>query len=197
MYAKISNNEIIQYPANPRTDNPSVSFPDNWGGGEINSNEYVVISYTTPPSINLGWIYTESTPVQSNGTWQQSWTTSLKSKEEIKQEITDKRYQVEIGGVAISNNVYATDRESQTKYVAVAVDISQSNTETWNITWKTNDNTFVNLNASQMLEIISGVRQHIQSCYDKESEYYQLIDTANTEVLESTDFSAGWPSNNK
>ena len=196
MYAKISNNEIIQYPANPRTDNSFVSFPDNWGGGEINGNQYVLVSYTNPPSINLGWTYTESTPVQSNGTWHQSWTTSLRSKEEIKQQISNKRYEVEVGGVVIDNNKYSTDRESQTKYVAVAVDISQqSNIDSWSITWKTSDNQFVSLNANQMTQLISSVRQHVQSCYDKEFEYYELIDNANTEVLESTDFSAGWPSN--
>jgi hypothetical protein len=76
------------------------------------------------------------------------------------------------------------------------LDISQSNAETWNINWKTSSDTFINLNANQMLEIISGVRRHVQSCYDKESEYFTLMDTANTSVLESTDFSAGWPVNN-
>jgi hypothetical protein len=196
MYAIVLNNEIVQYPANPRVDNPFVSFPDNWGGGEINDIEYVVVSSSTPPSINLGWSYTESTPVQSNSSWQQSWTTSLKPKESIKYDITNKRYEVEVGGVVISNNTYATDRESQTKYVAVAVDISQQiNVNAWSITWKTNDNQFVNLNANQMLQVISGVRQHVQNCYDKEAEYYQLIDAANTSTLQSTDFSAGWTSN--
>jgi hypothetical protein len=46
-----------------------------------------------------------------------------------------------------------------------------------------------------MLQVIGGVRQHVQNCYDKDAEYDQLIDTANTSVLESTDFSANWPSN--
>jgi hypothetical protein len=197
MYAKISNNEITRYPANPRVDNPHVSFPDNWGGGEINGNEYVIISYTTPPSVNLGWMYTESTPVQSNGSWQQSWLTSLKSKEEVKREISNKRYEVETGGVRINNHLFATDRESQTKYVAVAVDISQqANINAWSIIWKTFENQFVTLNAQEMTYIIDGVRQHVQSCFNKEAEYYQLIDTASIDVLEATDFSAGWPNNN-
>lgn len=196
MYAKISNNEIIQYPANPSTDNPFVSFPLNWGGGEINGNEYVLVSKASPPTVNLGWTYTESTPVQSNGSWQQSWTTSLKAKESIKVDVSNKRYNVEVGGVVISNNTYATDRESQTKYVAVAFDISQTaNVDTWSITWKTANDQFVTLNANQMTQVINGVRSHVQACYNKEAEYYQLIDTANTSTLQATDFSAGWPSN--
>ncbi len=195
MYAIVLNNEIVQYPANPKTDNPNVSFPFNWGGGVINSIEYTVVQSTTPPSINLGWTYTESSPSYDGNSWIQNWSTSLLSKDEIKRQVTSKRYNVEVGGVVISNSTYATDRESQTKYVAVAVDIQQSNAETWSINWKTQNNQFVSLNANQMLQIISGVRQHVQSSFDKEAEYYQLIDSANTSTLESTDFSAGWPSN--
>mgnify|MGYP000435072929 CR=1 FL=1 len=32
--------------------------------------------------------------------------------------------------------------------------------------------------------------------FDKESEYYSLIDNADQNTLEETDFSAGWPNNN-
>lgn len=197
MYAKISNNQIVQYPANPRTDNPYVSFPDNWGGGEINGNEYVSVNSSIPPVANIGWQVVESTPTNYGNSWYQTWSTSLKNKDLIKNDVTNFRYEIEIGGVVVANNKYATDRESQTKYVAVAVDIQQqANLDGWSITWKTTDNSFVNLNANQMTQVINGVRSHVQQCFNKEAEYYQLIDTANTSVLEATDFSVGWPSNN-
>lgn len=195
MYAKIANNEIVQYPADPRTDNPNVGFPNNWGGGTIDNVEYILVNQVIPPNVNLGWSYTESTPVIEGDRWVQTWDTNLKPFIEIKTDISNHRYNVEVGGVKIANNLYSTDRESQTKYVAVAVDISQSNVETWSINWKTADNKFVNLNATQMSEVINGVRSHVQACYDKEFEYHQLIETANQQTLESTDFSAGWPSN--
>lgn len=197
LYAKVSNNNIIEYPSNPRTDNPYVSFPENWGGGEINGNEYVTVNWSMPPSPNVGWQTVESNPVKYNDSWYQSWSASLKEKPGIKSDVTNYRYLIEVGGVTVANNKYATDRESQTKYVAVAVDIQQqSNVAAWSITWKTLDNSFVTLNANQMSQVINSVRTHVQQCFDKEAEYYQLIDTANTTVLETTDFSAGWPSNN-
>jgi hypothetical protein len=195
MYAKITNNQVIQYPANPGLDNPSVSFPAGWGGGPVGINQYVVVVSTQPHVANLGWQFTESIPVQNNGIWEQVWKTELLARDQIKQTVSGKRYSVEVGGVRIANNLYATDRESQTKYVAVALDIQQSNVETWSITWKTNDNQFVSLNAPQMLEVISGVREHVQNCFNKEAEYYQLIDTSTVEELRLVDFSAGWPSN--
>jgi hypothetical protein len=194
MYAKISNNTIIDYPTNPIMDNPSVSFPSNWSGGIINDNEYVIVAYTDQPQTNIGWTIKETVPVYENG-WKQSWTTEMLPIEVLKHVVSAKRYEVEVSGTVVANNKYATDRESQTKYVAVALDISQSNAETWSIKWKTSDNTFINLNASEMLSVVSAVRQHVQNCYNKEFEYYNLIDTANSSVLETTDFSAGWPIN--
>lgn len=195
MYAKIANNAVIQYPTNPATDHPNIGFPPAWGGGTIGNDNYVTVSNINPPSVNIGWSYSESTPVLNGNNWVQNWITFLSSKEKIKSDVAGKRYEVENGGVRIANNRYSTDRESQTKYVAVAVDISQSNVETWSITWKTEDNTFVNLNAPEMLQVVNGVRDHVQQCYNKEAEYYSLIDTSNTQVLESTDFSADWPNN--
>lgn len=195
MYAIVFNNQIVQYPANPRVENPSVSFPVNWSGGSINGVEYVTVQPTTPPSVNIGWACTESTPIFENNSWVQTWTTSLKSKREIKQLVSNKRFEVEVGGVVVGNNVYATDRGTQSKYVVVGYEIQQSNTETWSVIWKARYGNFITLNATEMTEVINSVRNHVQQCFNKEKEYYDLIDTANNEVLESTDFSAGWPSN--
>lgn len=197
MYAIVSNGIITKYPANPAEENINVSFPENWGGGEVNGIHYVRVNPTVPPLANLGWVVVESDPIQNGELWFQSWQSFIKPKEDIKKDVSRKRYEIEVGSVVVANNKYATDRESQTKYVAVAVDIQkQANVDSWSITWKTTENSFVNLNANQMLQVINDVRTHVQQCFDKEAEYYQLIDTANTVVLETTDFSAGWPSNN-
>lgn len=196
MYAKIANNTIVQYPANPRTDNPNVSIPVSWIGGTINGNNYVSVESANLPSVNLGWSYSETTPVKNGNVWKQTWSTYLQPKSQLKTTITSKRYEVEVGNVRINNNLYSTDRESQTKYVAIAVDISQSsNISAWSINWKTAEGVFVTLNATEMTQVVNGVRQHVQACFDKESEYYTLIDTADQATLEATDFSAGWPSN--
>ena len=145
MYAKIQNNTIVQYPADPMMDNPFVSFPSNWGGGDINGTKYVVVNSVSQPSANLGWIVTESSPVISNGVCNQTWSNNLLPIEFLKTAISNKRYEVEVSGTVVANNKYATDRESQTKYVAVALDISQSNAETWSIKWKTSNPNLVEI----------------------------------------------------
>ena len=195
MYAEISSNTVVNYPAFPSLEHPNVGFPENWLGGTVNGDEYVYVQPTEKPIANIGWQYTEGLPILNGNGWVQVWTSSLLPRELIKRAVTSKRYEVEVGGVKVSNVIYSTDRESQTKYVAVAVDISKSNVETWSITWKTLENNFVTLNANQAIQIVDSVRDHVQACFNKEAEYYNLIDNSNTAVLKTIDFSAGWSSN--
>lgn len=111
-------------------------------------------------------------------------------------QLANKRWEVETGGCFIDGNAYATDRESQTKYTAVAVAISQADPNTWSINWKTNDGQFVVLNAQQMMAVINMVMYHVQSSFNKEFEFIEAIDACTTveEVL-AIDIESGWPSN--
>lgn len=115
----------------------------------------------------------------------------------LKNKLALKRWQVETGGAVINSNLYATDRESQTKYTAVAVAISQAaDPLTWSINWKTNDGTFVILNALQMMTVINYVMNHVQNSFNKEYEFQQSIDMCSTiEELLAVDFNTGWPPN--
>ena len=116
-------------------------------------------------------------------------------KEHVKSNLANKRWQVETGGITIDNVGYATDRESQTKYTAVAVAISQADPNTWSIDWKTNEG-FVQLNAQQMMVIVNIVMNHVQSSFTKESEFITSINSCTTvnEVM-AIDIENGWPSN--
>ena len=59
MYAKISSNTVINYPAFPSLEHPNVGFPENWLGGTVNGDEYVYVQPTEKPIANIGWQYTE------------------------------------------------------------------------------------------------------------------------------------------
>ena len=43
IYATLVKNKIDRYPADPRADNPNISFPENWIGGLINGVLYVSV----------------------------------------------------------------------------------------------------------------------------------------------------------
>lgn len=195
MFVKVFNNQIITYPANPVGDHPEVSFPINWQGGQIVNDLYKKVVATPMPTVGLGWKHKELTPNLVNGEYVQVWDKELFAKEELKQAITSKRYDVEVNGIIVNGDPIHTDRESQTKIIAIAVDISQSDIATYSINWKLKNGNFKTFSGIAMANIITSVRNHVQACYNKEAEYLNMIDTMDTNELEDVDFSSGWPSN--
>jgi hypothetical protein len=175
---------VIKYPTDPRYDFTYISFPENWEGGKIENVEYVRVFLTVQPECKIGWKPKEITPVYT-GRWEQRWTTEFVGYDELKKLITEKRYEVETGGIKIGKYIFKTDRESQTKYSIMALNNKKVN-------WKVNDFEFVKIN---MVEIDRIVRDHVQKCFDKECEYFDIVDSG-MDYIEKTDFSLGWPSNN-
>lgn len=120
----------------------------------------------------------------------------LELKSYLKNKTANKRWEVETGGIEINQNKYSTDRESQTKYTAVAVAISQADPLTWTINWKTGNGKFVTLNAQQMSEVINIILNHVQSSFNKEYEFILQIESCNTiNELMTIDINSNWPSN--
>jgi hypothetical protein len=175
---------VIKYPADPRYDFTYISFPENWEGGKIENCNYVKVFETEPPPCKLGWKPKEITPIY-NGRWEQEWTTEFVGFDELKTLITEKRYEVETGGIKIGKYIFKTDRNSQTKYSTMALNNKEVN-------WKVSEFEFVK---ADMRGIDKLVRAHVQKCFDKECEYFDIVDSG-IEYIEKTDFSLGWPSNN-
>lgn len=81
MFAKVSDSVLLQYPTNPYQDNPNVSFPDDWKGGIVNGNEYVLVYANNIPGSNSTYEAVQENPtLGSDGKWYQSW--SLKERTE-------------------------------------------------------------------------------------------------------------------
>lgn len=116
-----------------------------------------------------------------------------RAKEQALSDIASKRYDVEVGGVDLNGTVVSTDRESQNKYIAVRIIAKED--PAYTVTWKTL-NGFVTLDATSIISIADGVRNHVQSCYDREAELAALIDgAADLTELRTIDLDAGWPAN--
>ena len=98
-----------------------------------------------------------------------------KAKEAKKAEIAQARYNAEIAGI----NGIRTDRESQGLITGAALKAMQDNTYTCR--WKGIDG-FVELTAPQIIAVADAVRQHVQSCFDREAELLPLIASAETEA---------------
>lgn len=185
MYAIINNGSVEKYPVDPRYELTNVSFPENWTGGIIAGIEFVKIVSSEPPTCRIGWTPKEISPKFFGFYWKQQWTTEFVGQNKLKKLIAEKRYEVETGGIKIDKYVFKTDRDTQTKYSIMALNNMQVN-------WKVNEYEFVELN---MVEVDKIVRAHVQKCFDKECEYFDIVDSG-IDYIEKTDFSLGWPSNN-
>lgn len=115
-------------------------------------------------------------------------------KEHFKSKLATRRWTAETSGIAIDNLVYATDRESQIKYTAIAVAISQADPQTWSVNWKTSDGQFVTLNSAQMMYRTNIVMGYVQGCFNREYALQSEIDACSTvEELLLLDIDSGWP----
>ena len=115
-------------------------------------------------------------------------------KEHLKSKLAARRWTAETSGITIDNLVYATDRESQIKYTAIAVAISQADPQTWSVNWKTSDGQFVSLNSEQMMYRTNIVMGYVQGCFNREYAIQSEIEACSTvEELLLVDIDGGWP----
>lgn len=102
--------------------------------------------------------------------------------------LASRRYSEEVKGIVIRQVNVDTDRETQSKLVAVRI-LAKEDAEYF-VKWKTSRG-FVTLDASTIIALADAVRGHVQTCYDRESELATLIEEA--EDPTRVDISTGWP----
>ena len=88
------------------------------------------------------------------------------------EEAAQKRYEIEVGGVDVSGVTIPTDRESQTKWVAVRT-IAKEDAD-YVVQWKTPGG-WVTLDAQQIIAIADAVQSHVQSAFDWEAAHSDAI----------------------
>lgn len=69
-YAKIDGGTVLEFPSYPQADNPQTSFGDDWQGGVIDGNTYVLVEIeNTPPTDYLTQDAVPQTPTKIDGQW--------------------------------------------------------------------------------------------------------------------------------
>ena len=97
----------------------------------------------------------------------------LKSKK--LKEIASKRYDEEIKGIEIDGIHFNTDRNSVSRlYSEYSIAV---NDESYSTYWKTNTG-FVKLTRDQFINIVKKIREHIQSCFDKEKTLTDKVNSS-------------------
>lgn len=195
-----ANGTLVSYPVRPQSLSPHISFPDNWAGGTIDDKVYVRVYPTAAPAnlfVSEAQYVSEGNPAPDvNGVWRQTWNATVKSTDELKAMIQQKRQAHEDAGVLHDGRTYYTDTTSQIAYVGALMAAQQSAAANiaFSINWKSADG-FVTLSAADLISVTTAVRGHIQACFDQEANLVSQVLAANNDptAILAIDFNAGWP----
>ena len=102
----------------------------------------------------------------------------------IKKEITNNRFNKEIGGIEIGGNKIATDRSSQSLIIGVRMKSDSEPSRIFN--WKSGI-TWIELNHDAILSISNAVFDHVEDCFDKEKELHDIVDNLDTSEVNYDD----------
>lgn len=111
-----------------------------------------------------------------------------KDRVETKNNIAEQRWRCEVSGVVFYGREVETDRATVAMLSGAA--LAASLDASYSARWKTVDG-FMTLSSAQIIELAQTVRQHVQSCFDREAE---LLDALDGGFYEGDMLSEGWPS---
>jgi hypothetical protein len=92
-------------------------------------------------------------------------------------EIAAARWNTEVGGVVVNGLTIDTSRESQGMITGAALTATLD--EAYTCQWKTATG-FVVLTAEQIIAVAQAVREHVQTCFDREAELTDEVNAAET-----------------
>ena len=105
-------------------------------------------------------------------------------------ELSSYRFEQETGGIVVSSTPIATSRESQALITSARI-FAKENTA-YTVNWKTSSG-FVSFNSEQIITISDAVRDHVESCFDKELTDTNAINELTTiEDVDAYNVKAGW-----
>jgi len=84
-------------------------------------------------------------------------------------------------GTLVNGILIATDDLSQQRITGAALAATVDNTTT--VKWKLPDDTFVTLDATQIIGIAQAVRAHVQACFDREAELLAALEAGQISLL--------------
>ena len=98
-------------------------------------------------------------------------------KQDKLSEIAAARYEAEIAGIEKDGSLIRTDRQTQAMISGAALKATRD--EAYVCRWKTADG-FVTLGAEDIIDVADTIRDHVQSCFDREAVLSDQVGAATT-----------------
>ena len=156
---------------------------------------YARVHPAPPPE---GDVVTPGKPEERDGVWYQTWEVrdftaeeleerEQQQREQLAQQIADRRWQAEVAGIDVGGMHIDTGRDSQALIAGATVQAMLD--PSYSLRWKTPDG-FVDLTAEQIIGVATAARAHVQACFNREAELLEALE-AGTFAPEMLD--QGWP----
>lgn len=114
-----------------------------------------------------------------------------RAKNQAKEKLAAKRYDVETGGISVGDVTVDTTRESQMMIMAARTLAKED--ANYTVNWKTADDTFATLDATTIIAVADAVRVHVQACFDNEKTLLEAINASTSvDALRAVDVESGW-----
>ncbi|HAG77576.1 MAG: hypothetical protein CMK96_02430 [Pseudomonas sp.] len=108
-------------------------------------------------------------------------------REQLAQQIADRRWQAETGGITLNGMHIDTGRDSQALITGATVQAMLD--PAYSLRWKTSTG-FVDLTAEQIIAVATAARGHVQNCFNREAE---LLNEVENGTFEYSMLEIGWP----
>ena len=141
---------------------------------------------------------TEGQPEQRDGVWYQTWEVreftpeelaerEQQQREQLTQQIADRRWQAEVAGIDVGGMHIDTGRDSQALITGATVQAMLD--PNYALRWKTPAG-FVDLTSEQIIGVATAVRAHVQASFNREAELLEALEagTFTPDMLDQ-----GWP----
>lgn len=106
-------------------------------------------------------------------------------KQRLKEFVSNKRWQIETGGIVLNGSLVLTGTADQNRISSVLALCSVDSTLT-TLDFKGADG-WMKITTDMLKGIASAIGKHVQWCFTKEMEYHTLIDTSTIEELKELD----------
>ena len=179
-YRKLDNTEFGLSLSTIKSRFPNTSIPASPSESDLNSLGYATYEPTERPATNALTRAVEIAPFQLTGQrWVQRWVLQdlypdaasqadflLQAKLALCNSVSEKRYQVETGGITIGGFPIRTDETSQAK-ISGAVNLMAYDPEMTHIDWEGEPGVFSAIDKNTMILIGVSVGRHVQACFSK------------------------------
>ena len=200
MYAKVFENQIVQYPysiAELRLDFPNTSFTIPLLAADLEEFGVAEVATSEQPEHNpLTHTISEGTPALAGGQWTQQWEITPRPLDDVKADllaaVTDHRWAVETGGITLPGGIeIKTGIDDQARITSVIANARLAGVTS--VDFKAASG-WVTLTLEQIEGIAAAVALHVQACFASERGHHEAIEAlSDIEIAQDYDVAAGWP----